>query len=651
MKTGVLATKNIASDDLKSEKSIMGMSMKGMEMAQYFLRDKIYSDKILAVIREYISNGQDEHLKHKIQEDLVVEIKTVNSQYLWSVRDYALGLDEDGIRNIFAMYFESTKSGDNDSIGGFGVGGKAAFAYTDTFFVTSHHKGIKSNYICTLGAGQQGIPIGEIYKVSDEPTSEQGIEVSLEIKASDHHYFAAKTHNFVSSFLPDARISYNNGVDIIRPSIPAHKETIDGYIINAYDSFQNNQYGSSYSVRMGGVVYPYKTNIKVARRPSNNMVVDVPIGKLTIPISRESIENLPSNERVFQEIEDILTKLSNDEIANLTPPKFGNVVSKHEKTGQDYLGKWFSYPYRQTFQNTHNFYNRITRGIHDPNGYDHNSYEPLPIYKGETKHNIYVFPSIKNSLRDWHTRLRTALIGAYGADYKGYLWTTEKSAAEIQAAVGGIDISDCAFINIKELKLKKLDKVKQAKQEKFLVYGRYFDGKYFNEGSYSVEEVDDWVTENLYKKVQPAKDWYLHTKSEIELNGRTIGNTAKWGTRTNIFTANSIKLVEGLHALGWLDPESTEYQDRVKHFRVENEKKQIMASLEADARNVLFKTGVRHHTLKALKSNPDKLNKLREVRDKILNENSTRSRILRIINSQYHNGITRHDLRQVMNLK
>jgi hypothetical protein len=651
MKTGVLATKNISSDDLKSEKTIMGMSMKGMEMAQYFLRDKIYSDKILAVIREYICNAYDEHIKHDIQEDVVVSFKSVNSQSMWSVRDYALGLNEHDIRNVFAMYFESTKSGDNDAIGGFGVGGKAAFAYTDTFYVTSHHEGLKTSYICTLGAGQQGIPIGEIYRVSEEPTTEQGIEVSLEVKQEDYYNFANKTSQFVSNFLPDAKLRYDNGVTTTTPTIPLDSLTVNGYTIHAYESFPNAQYGTSYNVRMGGVVYPYKTSIKVPRQPAKSMVVDVPIGKLTIPISRESIENLPSNERVFQEIEDILTKISDDEIANLTPPKFGNVVSKHEKTGQDYLGKWYRYQYAKTFASTYKFYNRITRGIHDPNGYDHNCYEPLPMYKGETKHSIFVFPSIKNSLRDWHTRLRTALIAMYGADYKGYMWTSEKSADEILAAVGGIDLSDCAFIKVKDLKLKKLDKVKQAKQEKFMVYGRYFDGKYFTESSYSIEEVDAWTTEHIFNNVQPAKDWYLHTKSEVQLNARTIGTTARWGTRTNIFTANSIKLVEGLHALGWLDPDSTEYQDRVKHFRLEYEKKQVLASLDADARQVLFKTGVQAHTLKALKSNPDKLNKLKAVKEKILQETSTRARILRVVNTQYHNGISRDDLRKIMTLK
>lgn len=652
MITGVLATKNIASDDLKAEKTIMGMSMKGMEMAQYFLRDKIYSDKVLAVIREYISNAQDEHLKHKIDEDVEITLTTVNSEHRWSVRDRALGLNEHDIRNVFAMYFESTKSNDNDAIGGFGVGGKAAFAYTDTFYVTSHHEGTKTSYICTLGAGQQGIPIGEIYKTSEEPTTEQGIEVSIEIKQEDYYTFSNKTATFVSTFLPDAKIRFTNGVTVTTPSQPLHKVEMDGFIINGYDNFQHNNYNSSYSVRMGGVVYPYKTNVKVHRNRARHIVVDVPIGKLTIPISRESIENLPSNERVFQEIEDILEKISEEEIKGLVTPKFGAVVSKNEKHGQDYLGKWFSYSYGKTFPSTYRHINKIMRGVDDPHGHDNNVYEALEPDKKSAKHLIFVFPKLRGGLRDWHTRLRLALQNLHGADYKGYLWTQVNYADEVKAVLDpSLDLSDVTWINVKELKLKKLDRAPKAKTEKYLVYGRYFNGKNFPQDAYDIETIDEWVTTNIFAGDEPEDDWYLGVTDQAVLNARTVALTAKWGTRTHFFTVNSIKLVEGLHKLGWLDPDSQEYKDQTVKIKAEHDNKMKLASLEADARQVIFRTSIRKHTLKALKSKPDKLNKLKTVREAVLREATTRGRILKAINNQYYSDITREDLRKIMLLK
>jgi len=155
----------------------------------------------------------------------------------------------------------------------------------------------------------------------------------------------------------------------------------------------------------------------------------------------------------------------------------------------------------------------------------------------------------------------------------------------------------------------------------------------------------------MFKGVEPADDWYLHTKSDAELNSRTIALTSIYGTRTSFFTANSNKLVEGLYELGWLNPSSQEYKDRQQYFREELAKRQLMASIDGDARNVMFRVGVKNHTLKALKSKPDRLNKLRAVREILLKEGTTRSRILQVIGSQYSAIITREDLRKIMALK
>jgi len=194
-----------------------------------------------------------------------------------------------------------------------------------------------------------------------------------------------------------------------------HVGSLD-YVVNGYDAnISVPHYGVHYSVRMGGVVYPYKTATKVSRSPSKRIVIDVPIGKLTIPITRESIENLPSNEKVFLEIEDILTKISDDEIAGLTPPKFGDVISRNEKVGQNYDGEWFKYSFDKTFPLTYKYHRFANIAKDASSGYDGN-YTTIPLPKGQVKHPIYVFPKIKSSLCSWHTRLQVALKELQKAD-------------------------------------------------------------------------------------------------------------------------------------------------------------------------------------------------------------------------------------------
>ena len=177
----------------------MGMDAAGADMATFYLRDKIYSDKILAVIREYVCNALDEHKKHNVSVpvDFGVRHSSEDSaMYEFFVRDYAKGLSEHDIRNVFGMYFRSTKSGSNNQIGGFGVGSKSGHCYTDTFYIKSHFNGVCTMYVCALGGGSTGVPVGQILKVSESDTLETGLEISLQIQNKDVVSFDNRCFNF-----------------------------------------------------------------------------------------------------------------------------------------------------------------------------------------------------------------------------------------------------------------------------------------------------------------------------------------------------------------------------------------------------------------------------------------------------------------------
>jgi DNA topoisomerase VI subunit B len=145
MKTAVIASPIIASNNMDA--SVMGMDAQGMDLATFFMRDKIYSNKIRAVVREYACNAIDEHKKFGIERPVDIGLRYEGQETVFFCRDYAKGLDENGVRNIFGMYFRSTKSTSNDAIGGFGVGSKAGHCYNDTFFVVSHFRG-SPHHLC-----------------------------------------------------------------------------------------------------------------------------------------------------------------------------------------------------------------------------------------------------------------------------------------------------------------------------------------------------------------------------------------------------------------------------------------------------------------------------------------------------------------------
>jgi hypothetical protein len=329
----------------------MGMDAKGMDMATYFFRDKIYSDKIMAVVREYVCNAIDEHKKFGI--DKAVEYGIKDGKFF--VRDFANGLDEDGVRKIFGMYFRSTKSDTNESIGGFGVGSKAGHCYSDTFNVTSYHNGTKTIYSAVLGGGENGVPVGTIYNLHSEPTTEQGIEIDVEIKETDGVQFADKCvrfHNQSSSNISLSlwgKFSYapNEIVDTfekdgIEIKIVKTDDKSDKHIIQDY---RNPYHTSGFAIKMGDVSYSNsrEENIKAPLNNSDQsyrVLVECPIGSLDIPVSRENLDETKRNDRMVEKVEKVIgdyVRNRYSEYAKMTPDKFYLSQIEYNKTKTDWV--------------------------------------------------------------------------------------------------------------------------------------------------------------------------------------------------------------------------------------------------------------------------------------------------------------------------
>ena len=92
MKTATIASPLLTSDNMES--SVMGMDAVGMDLATYFMRDKIYSNKIKAVVREYLCNAIDEHNKFDVKETVQTGLRLENNEHAFYVRDFAKGLSE-----------------------------------------------------------------------------------------------------------------------------------------------------------------------------------------------------------------------------------------------------------------------------------------------------------------------------------------------------------------------------------------------------------------------------------------------------------------------------------------------------------------------------------------------------------------------------
>ena len=625
MKIGITTSPTVASETL--EKSTMGMSAKGMDIAAYFLRDKIYNDKVLACVREYICNAVDEHKKYNIERPVVVKIDTIKSAKTWSVRDYAKGLDEQGIRNIFGMYFESTKNHSNEYTGGFGIGSKSAHSYTDTFYINSHRNGTCSMYACVLGGGDKGVPIGEIFKISEEPSFQSGIEISFDI-TNDHHKFLETTKTFVESFDHSFKIEFYKDTDLIcTPNAPINSADIEEYKIHQYEKSHFGYIRNEIKLRMGGVVYKAINFPTGGLHADKQYVVDVPIGKLTIPISRESIEDTQSNKRVINEILGHIQNFKNEQIEKLKPLPFGEYVQSSKS--DTFSDEWFNYSMYEYIPNTYTalksllYYDVISRSDiqRDSNG-------KLLIFK---------LPDIK-SLKNWKLRLVNYLKSI--GDYKGYVYTTNDELFNVVS--DKIDTSDIEIVDIKKLKLPKLEKNASLKKYNIFKCGAKI-------GSFTSEDFETYVNE---KFGDIEDNWHETIEDAHHLQYRTIAHCDDYHFNRDKYClyTNSKTLLKELHELGWLTPASTEHQNAVSRIQKIEEFQKRQSYLEYDLRSLINIDDQNPKLIKYLKKNPLKLDKIKTVLTKIKAENTTRGRILNTI-VRYGSNIHREDLRKVLLIK
>ena len=286
----------LLSDNFKSVS--FGIKQDGLAHIFGVLRNQLYSDKILAVVREYSANAVDANVEAG-KEDQAIVVTVPNAfDPAFRVRDFGNGLNEEEIRDIYANYGESTKRKSNKLIGQLGLGSKSAFAYGDNFVIDSYVDGKKSTYNAYIDPSQ----IGMIAKMNEEETSEpNGVEICIPVKYADIYGFTDKIKNFFKFWSSKVEV---RGIDVSEISLG--NATIEG---TNWKYFSHKHYSStSFAsvVVMGNVAYPFNSSImsqevkelfseKVGKdcyAPSlaYNFIFYVDIGTVEVSASREDLQ-------------------------------------------------------------------------------------------------------------------------------------------------------------------------------------------------------------------------------------------------------------------------------------------------------------------------------------------------------------------------
>lgn len=170
---------NIVSSGITQEQAF-GIGNIGMVLE--ILRSKMYQDPISAIVREICSNARDAH-REVGKSDLPIEISLPNSFDLnFRVRDFGPGISDDRMANVFTQYANSTKRSDNIQTGGFGLGAKTPFSYSDTFTIITIVNGVKKTYTAYIDESK----MGKLALLKEEPTSDSnGTTIVVPVKKDD----------------------------------------------------------------------------------------------------------------------------------------------------------------------------------------------------------------------------------------------------------------------------------------------------------------------------------------------------------------------------------------------------------------------------------------------------------------------------------
>lgn len=279
-------TQTVKTQGVQSSVSF-GIKQSGFAHIFNVLRNQLYSDKVLAVVREYSCNAVDAHVAAgKPNTPIKVTLPNrLNPNLL--IRDYGDALSDEDIKNIYAFYGESTKRNTNDQIGMLGIGSKAAFAYGDNFVINSFINGKKHSYNAFIDPSQ----VGQISKLDVSNTDEaDGIEIVVPVRDDDYDEFVSRAKDLFEHFP-------------VKPKICGTSEFLyenDEVLFSGDDwkwLVKEDRYGDAIAV-MGNIAYPierYSLNLKDENEKLNNLlkpnlVMVFNIGDLEISASREKLQ-------------------------------------------------------------------------------------------------------------------------------------------------------------------------------------------------------------------------------------------------------------------------------------------------------------------------------------------------------------------------
>jgi hypothetical protein len=332
------------------------------------LRNKMYSNPILAICREISCNARDAH-REVGKADVPVHIHIPNTlEPYYKVKDFGPGISPERMSNIFIKYTASTKRIDNIQTGGFGLGAKTPFSYSDTFSIITVVDGVQYNYSCFIDETK----VGKLMLMGESPTSEpNGTEIIIPVQPKNFNEFSTWTeqacrHWKVRPVIKGGHLEWKEIIPILEGTnwTIAHSE---GYNRNC-------------RLIIDGIEYPLE--LSVLKKYADASLIDscmgdfimhFGVGELSLSASREQVYVDEKTQRVLRErlslVQKEIKKSTTDKIDSIPNLWLANIYYRKEL--------------RQAFNNIRFLGTLTWKGIELGDSYAHTGTNVFAFTKGK----------------------------------------------------------------------------------------------------------------------------------------------------------------------------------------------------------------------------------------------------------------------------
>jgi len=310
------------------------------------LRNRLYKNKIQTLVQEYICNGRDAMREIDSQQDIDIIAPTRFSP-TFKVRDYGPGITPDRMATVFVNYGASTKRTNNKQTGGFGIGAKSAWSYTDSFTIVTFVDGTKRTYVAHTGKNNNG----SLDLISTESTNEvNGTEIQIAVNSNDIDKFQQAINRCVFFWQGGYNVKGMNNF-----TVHTKGEMFNKYLeLCPNTRFLSNiseVYGNDLICAIDGISYKltsFRDKIeslrKIEKIVNGKFVIHIPNGLVEVSANREEISD---SEHTIKHLTRLLDKTLH-EVETDIKSHFKGIKSPYEylKAFSSYKGKFNLDTYR-----------------------------------------------------------------------------------------------------------------------------------------------------------------------------------------------------------------------------------------------------------------------------------------------------------------